>query len=117
MKQYKTKIPNELFAEKKFNMYNKIHYKYTTKFNLIAKSFKILNVIYPSNELFCTGFHWDYNICVFCKKYFETVEYIFFQFEIEQEVWLSFESWIHPLNVMSVKPGVFLKESNFVINY
>jgi len=89
-------------------------------------TFKILNDIYPSNSFLHERFNWENNSCGFCEKDIETVEHIFFQCEFVNEFWLSFQNWIqskdiliHPLNMTSIKVGVFINDKNieFLINW
>lgn len=88
-------------------------------------TFKILNDFYPSIHFLHIRFNWNNNSCGFCEKDIETVEHIFFQCEPVQEFWFLFQSWLqskgivlHPINVMSIKAGVFMEEKSldFLLN-
>lgn len=73
--------------------------------NVKEINFKMLNEIYPTNELLRLKFIELYN-CVFCEKEIEDLDHLF--------VWSELQSWpqsreieLHPLSEKTIKFGFF----------
>jgi len=109
----------QLFSEADIKKWRTHYISYPVSPKAKEVHFRILNNVYPSNELLRKRFNIDQNNCSFCNVEIETTEHIFFDCSCCMLLWEDLQDWLSskiplpdPLTRENIIFGVRLEDSS-----
>ena len=116
---------NQLFSEADIKKWRTHFFTYPVSPETKEVHLKILNNIYPSNELLRRRFGIDHNNCSFCDTEIESTDHLFFDCLYTMTFWEDLQDWLstkiqllNPLTRENIVFGINIKDnkSELVLN-